>query len=297
VFTLPHELNTLAQGNPALIYRLLFKAASETLLEFGRNPRWLGGELGITMVLHTWGQTLGQHIHVHCIVTAGALSPDEQRWIPARKGFLFPQAALSTVFRGKYLDTLSRAYRGGELRMPGAEGRDDSNAFDCLIARLRAHRWVVYAKAPFHSAAKVLAYLGRYTHRVAIANHRLVSFDGQYVHFRWRDYAHRNQTKIMRLDTDEFVRRFLLHTLPRGFTRIRHYGVLANRCRAHKLMRCRDLIGQPAPAPCEAEPAAAVILRVTGIDISRCRHCRVGTLHRTSVLSPQPRACAPARPP
>ena len=150
VFTLPHELNPIAQGNPALIYRLLFNAASKTLLEFGRNPRWLGGELGITMVLHTWGQNLGQHIHVHCVVTDGALSPDRERWLtPPRRGFLFPTTALSKVFRGKYLDLLSDAHRTGELRMPGDDGLDDTRAFDSLKTSLQSNDWVVYTKAPF----------------------------------------------------------------------------------------------------------------------------------------------------
>ena len=287
VFTLPHELNSLAQSNPTVIYQLLFKAASQTLLEFGRNPRWLGGELGITMVLHTWGQNLGQHIHAHCIVTGGALSPDRQRWLPTRRGFLFPKTALSTVFRGKYLDFLSQAHRNDELRMPGAEHRDDAEAFECLMASLRSHRWVVCPKAPLASAAQVLAYLGRYTHRVAIANHRLVDFDAELVRFRWRDYAHGNKLKVMSLDAGEFIRRFLLHTLPRGFTRLRHYGLLANRCRAQKLAQCRDLLGQGAPRPREPETPQAVVLRLTGIDITRCPQCRRGTLRQILALSPQ----------
>ena len=254
VFTLPHELNPLAQGNPALIYRLLFHAASKTLLEFGRNPRWLSGELGVTMVLHTWGQNLGQHIHVHCVVTDGALSPDGECWLmPPRRGFLFPTAALSKVFRGKYLDALAAAHRCGELRMPGNEDPDDTRAFECLRASLRSNDWVVYTKAPFAGAANVLAYLGRYTHKSAIANHRLVDFDGEQVRFRWRDYAHGNEVKVMTLDAGEFIRRFLLHVLPRGFTRLRHYGVLANRGRARKLALCRTLLAQPDPEPRESD--------------------------------------------
>ena len=287
VFTLPHELNPVAQGNPALIYSLLFKAASQTLMEFGRNPRWLGGELGITMVLHTWGQNLGQHIHVHCIVTDGGLSPDGQRWLtPARKGFLFPTAALSKVFRGKYLDFLGAAHRDGELRLKAAGG-DDSREFECLKTALRSHDWVVYSKAPFADAEHVLAYLGRYTHKSAIGNHRLVDFDGEHVRFRWRDYADGNKVKVMRLDADEFIRRFLLHVLPRGFTRLRHYGLLGNRCRARKLALCRDLLGQPAPAPREPETAEQMMLRLTGIDITACRKCGEGTLRQILVLEPQ----------
>ena len=289
VFTLPHEINPVAQGNPALIYRLLFKAASRTLLEFGRNPRWLGGELGITMVLHTWGQNLGQHIHVHCIVTDGGLSPDGKRWLtPARKGFLFPTAALSKVFRGKYLDFLGAAHRDGELRLK-ASGGDDSREFECLKTALRSNNWVVYSKAPFAGAGQVLAYLGRYTHKIAIGNHRLVDFDGEHVRFRWRDYADGNKVKVMRLDADEFVRRFLLHVLPRGFTRLRHYGLLANRCRARKLALCRGLLHQPAPEPREPETTREMLLRLTGIDIALCGRCGRGELRQILVLEPQHR--------
>ena len=290
VFTLPHELNPVARGNPALIYRLLFKAASRTLLEFGRNPRWLGGELGITMVLHTWGQNLGQHIHVHCIVTDGGLSPDGQRWLtPVRKGFLFPTAALSKVFRGKYLDFLGAAHRDGELRLKVAGGGDDSREFECLKTALRSHDWVVYTKAPFAGAEHALAYLGRYTHKTAIGNHRLVDFDGEHVRFRWRDYADGNKVKVMRLGAEEFIRRFLLHVLPRGFTRLRHYGLLANRCRARKLAHCRGLLHQTAPEPREPETAQEMMLRLTGIDINVCRQCGEGTLRQILVLEPQRR--------
>ena len=295
VFTLPHELNPIAQGNPALIYRLLFKAASQTLLEFGRNPRWLGGELGITMVLHTWGQNLGSHIHVHCIVTDGGLSPDGQCWLPPpRRGFLFPTRALSKVFRGKYLDFLSTAHRSAELRMPDADGVDGHRAFEFLKASLQSRDWVVYTKAPFAGAANVVAYLGRYTHKTAIANHRLVDFDGEHVRFRWRDYAQGNKVKVMRLKAGEFVRRFLLHVLPRGFTRLRHYGVLANRARARKLALCRALLDQPAPEARDPETAQEMMLRLTGIDITVCRHCGVGTLSQVLVLAPQFLASMPA---
>ena len=286
VFTLPHELNPIAQGHPALIYRLLFHAASKTLLEFGRNPRWLGGELGITMVLHTWGQNLRQHIHVHCVVTDGALSSDGQRWLtPPRRGFLFPIAALSKVFRGKYLDLLTDAHRCGELRMPGGGGPDDTRAFECLKTSLRSNAWVVYTKAPFAGAANVLAYLGRYTHKSAIANHRLVDFDGEQVRFRWRDYAHGNKVKVMALEVGEFIRRFLLHVLPRGFTRLRHYGALANRGRARKLAQCRTLLAQPKPQPREPESTEAMMLRLTGVDVTVCRACGQGTLRRILILA------------
>lgn len=289
VFTLPHALNPLAQRNPRLIYRLLFRAASQTLLEFGRNPRWLGGELGITMVLHTWGQKLDQHIHVHCVVTGGALSPDGERWIPAKPGFLFPVRALSAVFRGKYLDELAQAYQRDELHFGGSTAPlGDIAAFRGLLATLKANDWVVYAKPPFAGAQQVLAYLGRYTHRVAIANHRLVSFaDGQ-VRFRWRDYADGNKTKIMTLSSEEFLRRFLLHTLPSGFVKIRHYGLLGNRCRHQKLTRCRVLLDQPAPEPTAPESVEDMMRRLTGIDIQLCPACQQGRLRVISILAPTP---------
>ena len=289
VFTLPHELNALAQGNPRVIYRLLFQSASQTLLAFGRNPRWLGGELGITMVLHTWGQRLDQHIHVHCVVTGGALSADGENWIPAKPGFLFPVRALSAVFRGKYLAALAQAHQGGELNFAGSTAPlADPAAFDGLLAMLKANDWVVYAKAPFAGAEPVLAYLGRYTHRVAIANHRLVSFENGGVRFRWRDYAHGNKTKVMALSAEEFLRRFLLHTLPAGFVKIRHYGLLGNRCRHEKVTRCRALLGQPGPEPSEPESVEAMMLRLTGIDIQRCPACTQGRLRVIAVLVPMP---------
>ena len=252
--------------------------------------------------LHGARQNLGQHIHVHCIVTDGALSPDRERWLtPPRRGFLFPTTALSKVFRGKYVDFLSTAHRSGELCMPDADGVDDHRAFESLKTSLQSHDWVVYSKAPFAGAANVLAYLGRYTHKSAIANHRLVDFDGEQVRFRWRDYAHGNKRKVMRLDTEEFIRRFLLHVLPRGFTRLRHYGVLANRGRTRNLALCRGLLHQPAAEPRgEPETVEAMMLRLTGIDITVCRECGRGTLRRILILAPQlptARRVAPTRPP
>lgn len=288
VFTLPHELNALAQWHPRVVYNLLFKAASRTLLEFGRNPRWLGGDIGITMVMHTWGQNLSRHIHVHCIVTGGALSADKQHWIPADRGFLFPTKALSKVFRGKYLDALAKAQKAGELSDDNTKGSElfDSDALDCLLTRLREHDWVVYAKPPFAGAEKVVSYLGRYTHRVAISSHRLVDFDGDQVRFRWRDYAHGNKRKIMTLSADEFIRRFLLHVLPRGLVRIRHCGLQSNRDRHKRLAHCRQILGQRSPEPRESETVEAMMLRLTGIDITVCPKCKEGRLRQTECILP-----------
>ena len=278
VFTLPHALNPLAQGNPRLIYDLLFRAASETLLDFGRNPRWLGGELGITMILHTWGQNLGQHIHVHCVVTGGALSADG-RWLAAKKGFLFPVRALSAVFRAKYLDYLQQASHRGQLQFAGSVAAlTDTTAFEGFVAQLKAHDWVVYAKPPLAGPQQAIDYLGRYTHRVAIANHRLVELANGYVRFRWRDYAHGNKVKVMQLTAEEFIRRFLLHILPSGYQKIRHFGVLANRCKHIKLAACRRALGQAPLQPVVRLGVAELMQRLTGIDIRRCPHCALGHL-------------------
>lgn len=288
VFTLPHNLNPLAQGNPRCLYGLLFQSASATLQTFGRDPKWLGGELGVTMVLHTWGQTLEQHIHVHCVVTGGALAADGEQWIATRRrDFLFPVRALSQVFRGKYLGALAQAYHRGDLAFGGqTEPLREVRAFEAFTGSLRQQEWVVYAKAPFGSVQKVIDYLGRYTHRVAISHHRLVAVEHGQVSFRWRDYRQGNRVKVMTLEAAEFIRRFLLHTLPRGLMRIRHYGVLGNRCRRAKLALCRLRLNQPEPPPPSPESAAALMSRLTGIDIERCPHCQQGRLKVIMTLHP-----------
>ncbi|MGH7416358.1 MAG: IS91 family transposase, partial [Candidatus Rokuibacteriota bacterium] len=288
VFTLPHELNPLAQGHPHLVYRLLFQAASSTLLRFGRDPRHLGGVLGVTAVLHTWGQTLAQPIHVHCIVTGGALSPDGRTWHPARPGFLFPVRALAKVFRGTFLAGLQRAHDRGDLHVTGSLAPLTAPAaFADWLAILRREPWVVYCKPPFAGPEHVLAYLGRYTHRVAISNHRLVDFADARVRFRWRDYADGNRVKVMDLDAEEFLRRFLLHIVPDGFVRIRHFGLLANRRRTANLTQCRILLAQPPAPPREPpESVRTVMLRVTGVDIDRCPLCHLGVLRRLERLRP-----------
>jgi hypothetical protein len=249
VFTLPHALNALAHVNPRHVYGLLFHAAAATLQCFARDPRHLGAELGVTMVLHTWGQNLSQHLHVHCVVTGGGLSADGQHWVSTRPGFLFPVRALSKVFRGKFLAGLRQLRARGLVHFAGdSAALATKTAWAEWLRAVRATDWVVYAKPPFGGPQRVLKYLGRYTHRVAISNHRLVSIDNGVVCFRWKDYAHHNQVKVMALPATEFLRRFLLHVVPSGFRRIRHFGLLANRGRAAKLARCRALL----------EPAARV---------------------------------------
>jgi Putative transposase/Transposase zinc-binding domain len=293
VFTLPHEMNPLAQGNPKAIYRLLFQAASETLQTFGRDPKWLGGEIGITMALHTWGQNLAQHLHVHCVVSGGALAPDE-RWIPAKCGFLFPVRALSVVFRGKYLAALQQAFEAQKIDFAGeTTALAAPSDFRAFLAKLRAKDWVVYAKPPFGGPEQVLAYLGRYTHRIAIGNERLLASEKGQVRFRWRDYAHGNKVKVMRLPAEEFIRRFLLHVLPKGFMRIRHYGLLANRHRTEHLTACRAALDAPPPAPREAETVEVFLARVLGTEANRCPHCGQGRLRPIRALPPVPRATGP----
>jgi len=268
VFTLPHELNALAQHNPCELYAMLFAAASQTLIEFGRNPRWLGGDIAATLVLHTWGQTLSQHVHVHCLIAAGALDA-AGRWVRSRRGFLFPVKALSAVFRGKFLTAL------GKLPAPSAS-----------LAVLRAKPWVVYAKRPFTGPQQVLEYLGRYTHRTAISNERLVYADGDSVRFRYKDYAHGGRRRIMQLEPIEFLRRFVLHVLPRGFNRIRHYGLLANRNKQELLARARAALDAPTLTAPACESVRAFWRRIACIDIDRCPHCHLGTLRLVQVLAP-----------
>src|SRR2546425_89152 len=288
VFTLPHTLNPLAQGNPRVIYTLLFRAVAATLTTFARDPRHLGGDVGGTAILHTWGQNLSQHLHLHIVVTGGALTQDGARWIAAPPGFLFPVRALARVFRGKYLQALHRAFITGKLRFAGSlASLAEPEAFATWLRELRQHDWIVYAKRPFAGPTQLLEYLGRYTHRVAISNERLVGHTQGVVRFRWRDYADRDRMKIMTLTAEEFIRRFLLHVVPGGFVRIRHFGFLANRTRRAKLARCQALLAQPsAPAASAIESVSALMRRLTGIDIDRCPVCQQGRLHVTEILAP-----------
>ena len=297
VFTLPHELNALAQGNARALYSLLFETISATLIAFGANPRWLGGVIAATLVLHTWGQNLGQHLHIHALIAAGALHPDGH-WITSRRGFLFPVMALSPVFRGKFLSGLKGLFHAGTLKLAGSSAPlTDPTAQRRLFNTLHQKPWVVYAKRSFAGPEQVLDYLGRYTHRVAISNNRLVSCNHTEVRFRYKDYAHGNRRKVMALDPTEFIRRFLLHVLPSGFMRIRHYGVLANRAKGEKLAAARTALDHPSVAqPQQPESVEAFWLRVAHLDVHQCPHCHVG---RMLVIGPisAPSARAPPLPP
>ena len=258
VFTVPHELNALALTTPGPFLDLLFEATSQTLLEVAADPRRLGAQIGFLAILHTWGSNLMPHYHLHCVVPAGGLSADHQRWIPTSHPlFLLPIPVLRTVFREKFLDGLRRLYRKHKLDCRGpAAGFGDPAWFQDLAAKLGNKKWFVYAKPPFGGPAHVLGYLSRYTHRMAISNHRLRAFDGHRVSFLWRDYAHGNKQRVMTLEALEFLRRFFLHVLPRGFVRIRHYGLLSNRFRQQLLPLARTLLAAqgreslpPPPSP------------------------------------------------
>jgi ribosome modulation factor len=261
VFTLPHELAALALQNKKTIYNLLFQTSAATLLEIAADPAHLGAEIGFLSVLHTWGQNLQAHPHIHCVVPAGGLSPDHTHWIDARTSFLLPVKVLSRVFRGKFVSGLNRLFRRHKLSFFGnLQQWSDSRAFRAFLRSLFRQDWVVYAKRPFGGPEHVLQYLARYTHRVAISNHRLVSFADGHVTFRWKDYAHGNKQRMMTLNTDEFLRRFLLHVLPRGFIRIRHFGFLAARRRGNLVPLCRTLLQprQPSSSTIPAAPPSAV---------------------------------------
>jgi len=266
VFTLPHVLNGLILAHKKIFFSLLFKAVSETLLEFGRTR--LKGTLGLIAVLHTWDQTLKDHFHLHCLVPAGALSLDQRRWIGARPNFLFPVKALSRVFRGKFLDLLKHTFEQGKIPPASQE-----------LKELRKKNWVVYAKKPFGSPKTVLDYLGRYTHRVALSNDRILNVQNGLVTFSYRDRRDKDRLKSMTLDAEEFIRRFLLHVLPDGFMRIRHFGFLANRTKKHALPQCRKLLGLNPALPQIPKRSAQDLLReLTGIDLSRCPRCQKGTM-------------------
>jgi hypothetical protein len=290
VFTLPEALNPLMLRNPRPLYDLLFRAASQTVLQLAADPKRLGAQVGLTAVLHTWGQNLLFHPHLHGVVTGGGLAPDGSRWIATRPRYFLPVKVMGRLFRGKFLAGLRTLYDTGGLRLEGSVATlADPDVFQCWLTPLYRQDWVVYAKPPFGGAEQVFRYLGRYSHRVAIANSRLLSLvDGQ-VTFAYRDYADDHRTKSMTVTADEFIRRFLLHVLPRRFVRIRHYGLLAGRNVTTKLVRCRELLGESA-----ADSSARIarlrtwqerVLQWTGKDPRVCPYCQ-GPLTRRPLEDP-----------
>ncbi len=297
VFTLPQKLRLWALRNQEVIYALLFRAASRTLATLANDPKYLGAQRGFIAILHTWTKTLIDHPHLHCIVTAGGLSRDEKRWISWRKGLFIPVKVLSQLFRGVFLEQMREEYASGQLKSPG--GIDEPGpdaAFKDLIAALYRQAWVVYCKAPLGRPEHVIDYLGRYTHRVALSNDRLVKLEDDEVTFRWRDSARHNKTKMMTLKAPEFIRRFLLHVLPDGFVKIRYYGILSHRNRATKLLQSRLLLGTPEPQKPDEIPWQDLLHRLTGIDPRACPFCKMGQMVQTGALLPShtERPLAPA---
>jgi hypothetical protein len=280
VFTIPEECNPLALRNQKIVYSILFKVASQTLLECAK--RRLGVEIGLSGILHTWGQNILDHPHTHFIVTGGGLS--SRGWKSAKRRFLLPVKVLSRLFRGKFLFFLKRAYERDKLMFPGtiAVMKDQ---FKTFLSGLYAREWVVYCKPPFHGPEMVLEYLGRYTHRIAITNHRILSIEHGKVAFSWKDYADGNKKKTMTLDASEFIRRFLLHILPEGFVKIRHYGLLGSRNKRGNLARCREMFKTTAKTV-EKESWEELLFKLTGIDIMECPLCH-GRMRRKEMLLPE----------
>ena len=291
VFTLPRALGPLALQNPRVLYGLLFQAAAQTLLAVAANPKHLGAEIGFLSVLHTWGQNLLHHPHVHCVVPAGGLSPDGRRWIACRPDFFLPVRVLSRVFRGKFMHGLKRAFARGQLAFYGQlASLAAAEQFEQLLDQAVRHDWVVYAKRPFGGPDSVLKYLARYTHRVAISNRRLVGLRNREVTFRWKDYAHGGRQRTIRLAATEFIRRFLLHVLPGGFMKIRHYGFMANRFRSAKRELCQRLLKLPVAPPPAPEEHNTHDLSSEGDCESMarlCPHCRQGRLRIVLRIVPQ----------
>ena len=290
VFTLPEGVRPLALRNQKVIYNLLFQSASETLTQLARDPKHLGAEIGFIAILHTWTQTLMDHPHLHCLVPGGGLSPDGKRWVSSRQDFFLPVNLLCALFRGKFLDGLKKAYEAGELTFAGQiEALKEPSVFKKLLNDLYDQDWVVYCKPPFRNPERVMDYLGRYTHRVALSNDRLVKIEGSQVTFRWRDSADNNKIKWLTLEAFEFIRRFLLHVLPDQFVKIRYYGILGHRNRKGKLLRCKRLLGALTDKELEEVPKVTwedLLTRITGIDPRVCPHCGKGKMILRETLSP-----------
>ena len=297
VFTLPEEIAPIAYQNKKVVYGILFRAAAETLRTIGADPKHLGAEIGFFAVLHSWGQNLHHHPHLHCVVAGGGLSPDGHRWISCRPGFFLPVRVLSRLFRRLFLKLLEQAFDSGQLRFfSSLQTLEDRQTFLRHLAPVRKEEWVVYAKPPFARPQQVLQYVGRYTHRVAISNNRLLDIEDGQVQFSWKDYRHNNRQKTMTLPADEFIRRFLLHVLPNGFQHIRYYGFLGNRYRQEKLVRCRQFLGMASLDETliaqEPKDYRDRYEELTGSSLRQCPVCHQGGMHLTKVLPVKSRSPA-----
>jgi len=296
VFTVPQEIAAIAHYNKRPVYDILFSAAAETLRTIAADPKHLGAELGFFAVLHTWGQTLLHHPHLHCVVAGGGLAADVSRWIACRPNFFLPVRVLARLFRRLFLAFLEKAFDAKKLTFYGRlQPLRDRPAFQRHLAPARKAEWCVYAKPPFAGPEQVLAYVARYTHRFAISNNRLLAIDEGKVRCHWKDYRNANQQKTMTLAANEFIRRFLLHVLPDGFQRIRYYGFLANRYREQKLARCRQLLAMPQPVPPDDQAAGDYrdqYQELTGTSLTECPACQRGRMVLIEVLKPA-KPCRP----
>jgi len=289
VFTIPAKLNPLALRNKRILYNILFRSAAETLTELASDPKHLGVEIGFICILHTWGQNLMDHPHLHCIVTGGGLSLDGKRWLSCRKGFFISVKVLSRLFRGKVLDYLKESWEAEKMKFTGTiAGLQDPDQFAVFLKDLYCREWVVYAKPPFKDPEMLLDYLGRYTHRIAIGNHRILKMQNDKVFFLWRDYADGNKNKTMTVEASEFIRRFLLHVLPERFVKIRYYGLLANRNSNTILAQCRRLLACTVKVSNKNvnETWQEFLLRVCGIDLIKCPFCGKGKMIRNEIILP-----------
>ena len=293
VFTVPEEIAAIALQNKEVVYGILFRATAETLRTIAADPKHLGAEIGFFTVLHSWGQNLLFHPHLHCVVPGGGPSLNGDRWVSCRPAFFLPVRVLSSLFRRLFLDSLHKAFDSGKLQFFGSlEPLQNRSAFTRHLAPLKEREWVVYAKAPFAGPEQVLDYVGRYTHRVAISNNRLLDTENDQVRFQWKDYRGGDQVKTMTLTAEEFIRRFLLHVLPNGFRRIRYYGFLGNRHREEKLAVCRRLLGMPVAESAESQPSKDYLDRyedLTGHSLRQCPKCLRGTMVAVEIL---PRSCS-----
>jgi hypothetical protein len=288
VFTIPSALNPLVSMNQKVMYDLLFRSVSETLVKLSNDPKHLGARIGAICILHTWGQSLMDHPHIHCIVTGGGLSPDGSHWVPCRKGFFIHVRVMSELFKRKLLDLLKKCFTSDDLVFPGSISHlKEHGAFESFRRHLYNKKWVGYCKPPFDGAEGVIKYLGRYTHRIAISNNRILNIQDGKVFFRWRDYADDNHQKTIKLMSDEFIRRFLLHVLPERYVRIRHFGMLANRNRKDNMAACHQMLGgEKVTKEKRRETWQEQLLRISGIDITVCPICQKGKMCTVERLLP-----------
>ena len=288
VFTIPSELNDIVLRNQRELYNILFRAVSETLMTLGKEPKYLGAEIGFISILHTWGQNLMDHPHIHCIVPSGGLSVQTGKWTTGSEKFFMPVKVLSRMFRGKLLYYLKRAYKNEKLKFSGTIFHlGKREVFQQLIDKLYNKEWVVYSKPPFGGPKQVIEYLGRYTHKVAISNDRIIKVSDAGVIFKWRDYKDKNKYKKMTLNGSEFIRRFLLHVLPEGFMKIRHYGLLSNKNRNTKLKECKEQLQvQSDDMQVEEKSWHDMLFEITGINLSFCPNCKIGQMQPRKTLWP-----------